>query len=167
MLVLDVEFEAFFEEAKLRMPGERIYLARRSGRTWLTAASGPAGVLLRASTDRSLAQVEESVRVRNVDFAIGQWSADGQLEEFRSFDAVIAGVAYRSEESKPGLWLDAFPDEPSVQEVLTSFYNELTQSGDAGDISFEDFLRLASPNVVILRGEEIRYHLGMKDGSAG
>jgi hypothetical protein len=41
-------------------------------------------------------------------------------------------------------------------------YREFDQNGEIADVSFEDFMRLAHLNVVILKPEELRYHVNQK-----
>lgn len=67
----------------------------------------------------------------------------------------VSAVAYRSRESTPGLWVDASTEEPDREDVLEKFYAEMTADGSAGAISYERFMEMAQPNVVIARSGEL------------
>jgi hypothetical protein len=67
----------------------------------------------------------------------------------------VSAVAYRSRESAPGLWVDASAHEPQREEVLEKFYFEMTADGSAGAISYERFMEMAQPNVVIARSGDL------------
>ena len=95
----------------------------------------------------------------------GRWT-DGGLEfelGQRSADAFIAAVSYYSKEASPGLWMDAYPTPPTPQIVLRSIYDEFRANDEIGDVTYEEFLRLAHPNVVILSPGEIATFLAQKE----
>ena len=51
--------------------------------------------------------------------------------------------------------------------VLRTMFDEFRDTGEMEHISFEEFLQLANPNVVILTPSELRSFMDQKSGSAG
>jgi hypothetical protein len=74
----------------------------------------------------------------------------------------IGCVAYQSDEDEPGLWVDAFTEEPSEEDVLRAMFDEFVSSGDLGDATFEDFTREATPTVQIADARDVRNWLRQK-----
>jgi formate dehydrogenase maturation protein FdhE len=108
-------------------------------------------------------EVEMKLGQAALDFANGVWRSDDEvLDDQAMQDYYVAAVAYRSSEHKPGVWIDAYPHEPNVQEVLQNLYEEFDENGEIADVSFDDFLRLAVPNVEILGPDQTRYFVRRK-----
>ena len=119
-----------------------------------------------ASTSRLSAQ-EIRAKLQKDGFEVreGEWtdSGEGASDRIGERQAHIAAVAYVSREKTPGLWLDAFPAQPVTGAVLRSFYDELAANGEIPEVSFEEFVRLASPNVIIVGPSEIQGFLDQKE----
>jgi len=90
----------------------------------------------------------------------GEWPSDRMVEE----PIYIAAIAYRSRERTPGLWVDAYPALPTNATALRTFYDELSTNGEILEISFEEFVRAANPNVVILGPNELQNFVKDKAG---
>lgn len=163
MLTLDVGLDRFVEEVKRRLPKETVYLSCHRKEIRLTAASPDGQLLIRSRTDTSRGDLQKRLDAEKILCAEGSWTAGTSTEVEPAADAYIAAVAYQSSEIKPGVWMDAYPAEPTVQEILKTLFDEFLANGEVADISFEDFLRLATPNVVVLRPDEVRYHLSQKE----
>lgn len=72
------------------------------------------------------------------------------------FDCHVAGVAYRSDSRNPGLWMEAFDNEPTQLDVLRQFYREFQEAGFGENLDLDSFMRAVDPTVVILSPESIR-----------
>lgn len=70
--------------------------------------------------------------------------------EAESSSIWVAAVAYRSRELRPGVWVDAFPHEPTQLEVLRAMYDDFRETGDTKEVDFDEFCRLSMANVIIV-----------------
>ena len=68
-----------------------------------------------------------------------------------------------SERLMPGVWVDAYSEQPSAAMALKGLYDEFRSTGEVGEISFEEFVRLALPNVVIVSPLEIEKFIESKE----
>lgn len=155
-VLLRVELERFAEEVAARLGVSECYVAPQGVGSVATAADVNKGVVIVATSSQSSAEAEQVLRGRGLTVHRGGWDLDADIgPEDVCRDAWIAGVAYRTGEPKPGLWLDAYPHQPTPAEVLTRLYNEFTETGQIDRVSFEEFIRLAAPNVVVVGPEEV------------
>lgn len=67
----------------------------------------------------------------------------------------VAAVAYSSATDIPGLWVDSSIIQPSTAEVTERLFKELEQDGELRGLTYEEFLRIAKPNVVVVSPEEV------------
>lgn len=95
----------------------------------------------------------------------GSWSQGTDLpdREISISEAYVAAIAYQSSEHKPGIWVDAFPSLPTQVQALRALFDEFRATGEIAEVSFEEFVRLANPNVVIVGPAEIHSFLTQKD----
>lgn len=141
-----------------RFIGHRVVaLSKRQNAVIATAASPEKHTIVVTTALKPMAEVEEQLKQAGFEIVRGEWHEGGPLEvEGQSgADAFVAAVAYKSREEMPGLWMDAFPHEPTTGEVLKALYDDFAATGDLEDVPFEEFVRVAHPNVVILRPDDI------------
>ncbi len=149
-MVLTVPFEGFADALKSH-PGAKVaYVTTHGSRTVVTAADPQTGAIVRCHAQGSAAEVKATLEKAGVTVQVGIWGD-------RSEDPGalwVAAVAYKSEEDTPGLWVDTYESKPTTGQVLSEFYEEFRETGEVGDVSMEEFIRLADPNVVVLSPEE-------------
>ena len=151
-MVLTVPFESFAEAAKRMHLPTPAYVAQHGNGTLATAANFEKGVILQAASPLPLEIVKVMLERDGMMCFHGQWSKDG--EELDTPKSWLAAVAYKSTESRPGLWVDAFPDEPSTGEVMARMYDEFVDADEVDDVGLERFIQAAEPNVVVLSPED-------------
>ena len=122
----------------------------------VTAGNPEVGLIVACVTDRQPHEAVAALEHQGIAAWQGAWSLDGSLEgEFSPIlRPFIGAVAYVSDEDRPGLWVDAFEDEPTEVVVIEAMYNEFRASGQIEEITFEDFLVRIKPNVVVLTPEQ-------------
>jgi hypothetical protein len=103
-------------------------------------------------------QTKERLTSQGLTVNEGIWSEDGQIsiEADPLVSAYVAGVSYVSSEHMPGVWIDAYPEQPNHVQVLRAMYDEFRQTGELDEVTFEEFIRLSNPNVVVLSMAELR-----------
>lgn len=126
------------------------YVSTLGSRTVVTACDPASGAVVRCFATVSLSEARSTLEAAGVTVREGTWGDrpddPGPLW--------VAAVAYKSEEDSPGLWVDTYESKPTTGQVLGELYEEFRETGEVGDVSMEEFIRLADPNVVILSPEE-------------
>ncbi|MEJ5170020.1 MAG: hypothetical protein WHU10_03445 [Fimbriimonadales bacterium] len=156
-MVLRVPFEAFSDTVKRRLPGAEAYVAPRPFGSVVTAAQAGRALVVVSFCRRPPAEARRALEADGLEVREGEWCHEGgpiEASEERS-DLHVGAVAYRSGEAMPGLWVDAFLEPKTPAEVLRSVYDEFIETGELRDCTFEEFVRTAQPNVVILGPEEL------------
>jgi hypothetical protein len=157
-MVLFVPMARFAAEVLARFPGEAAYVETRAGRTVASAAAGGAdGTLVQAESDQPQDVVVRSLEAAGLTVEHGRWVGDVEAAELdRHRPVYVAALGYRSGEGRPGVWVEAFHHEPTAGEVIDRFYDEMRGEGHAGNVSQEEFERLALPNVVVLSPDTLQ-----------
>lgn len=153
-MVLQIALEHLAETmAQLGVSGP-VFVSGRGAQSLVTAADPGKGILLQCHTPRTREDAKAWLAEKDITALDGSWSQDGMDAPGASTSFWITAVAYKSHESKPGLWVDAMAFKPTVGEVLTKIYDEFRDAGDMEGLSLEEFIQRAEPNVVILDPEE-------------
>lgn len=163
-MVLTVSFDDFPDAVQRHASTKHVYLSQ-AGKHLLLASSDPAqNVTVTCYCDLPLEECSNRLKARGMEPHFGVWadsptSPDAAPPASRFF---VGAVAYASQQHMPGLWVDVFQSQPTAQTVLKAMYDEFCETGDVGDVSFEEFLKYAHPNVVILGPGEIDTYLAGK-----
>lgn len=153
-MTLHVPWSDFPEEVKARIgPSARIYLSNQDGTTIATACEPRLGFIVRSATRQPFAGVLEELDDHDLKTSHGQWS---DSDEGTNAEVAIASVAYVSNEETPGLWVEAFPFQPDVSDVISRMMEEFQREGALKNVSAEQFTSMAKPNIVILDQREIK-----------
>ncbi len=165
-MTLQVTPAQFAETVKRMLKTTDVFVAPNEAGSLITAADQQADLVIVAFAPEAPDQVKD--RLKGDGFAVfgGSWTCSPDLQPLeRSTAAFIAAVAYRSAEDRPGLWVDAYPSLPSQMTVLRAMFDEFRETGEMEHITFEEFLQLSSPNVVILSPSEVNSFLLQKSDS--
>ncbi len=154
-MVLTVPFEDYASVAK-RLALVDVFVAERNSHTHISAVDIQKQVLVTAASELPLKEVTKKLESTGLHVFPGQWSDQDQGGNGgTNCEAFVAAVAYRSRESMPGLWMDAFPTMPTPQIVLRAMFDEFRSNDEIGNVTYEEFIKLAHPNVLILNPSEI------------
>jgi len=161
-MVLTVAFDEFPEAARRAASTKEVYISPHGKGTFLTAADSRHDIIVAASTQLGPIGVKAQLEAAGLTVFEGAWSAyTASRNGAARFEAYVAAVAYSSRELSPGLWVDAFATTPQI--VLRAMYDEFRENDEIGDVSYEDFIKYAHPNVVILGPGEIDTYLQQKE----
>jgi hypothetical protein len=165
-MTLHVPIDRFPETAKRVLDSTEAYVAAHSGGAVATACSVAGTTLVRSFVKSSVEETMNLLRESGFEVYEGAWSHDegNGFEPDDAGAAYVAAVAYESDEDKPGLWIDAYGSAPTPMQVLKSLFDEFRDTGELDEISFEEFVRQANPNVVIVSPSELQSFLTQKDG---
>ena len=153
-MTLHVPWSDFPEEVIARIgPSARVYLTHQDGNTVATASDPRLGFILRSVTRQPYTGVIADLDRHDLKTGNGQWAkSEGSTEA----DVAIAAVAYVSNEETPGLWVEAFPFEPDVSDVISRMMEEFQREGALREVTAEQFTDMAKPNIVILDQREVK-----------
>ncbi len=164
-MTLQVPFEEFAKTAE-RMLGHKVAFVRAHGKGSLITAAAPDKNISIASCSDSLPEdVKGELSKAGFELMTGEWaiSIPEPVAEDPLDTAYVASVSYISGEHKPGVWVDAYPTQPTHVQVLRALFEEFNDTGELADVSFEEFVRLANPNVVVVAANELRSYLREKE----
>ena len=160
-MTLEVPFEGFVEAVKRMGAALPAFTTPENGGTRLSAADPSKGLRIVAFSPQDPDPVAEILRAKGLESVAGRWIPDDAPAA--TGDVHIAAVAYRTEGSQPGLWVDAFPEAPTTVQAIRALYDEFRESGEVAEVAFEEFMRLAEPTVVILGPADMRGFAAAKD----
>ena len=155
-MVLRVSNERFAEEVKARLGTADVYVMPSGRHAVATAGSVEKGFVLHSEFNRGYEQTCDILRDAGLNPTRGKWSdtmEDCGIDEQPIF---IVAIAYRSEEPTPGLWIDSDVNEISSGEALKRMYEEFRDNGEIKEVSFDEFVRVIHPNVMVLAPHQIQ-----------
>lgn len=155
-MILRVPFEDFPLEAEEHFGKRLAYLHREGEETWVTLGSATSTIVLVSLAMHPLMRVRELLEAEGVEVRSGFWIGPGHSAELGRDPVYVAAVSYRTDEKQPGLWVDANFSEQTEAGVVRRMYDELVKNEELTKTSYEDFLSLAKPVVVILSPQELR-----------
>ncbi|MGV3615501.1 MAG: hypothetical protein ACO1SV_09230 [Fimbriimonas sp.] len=162
-MTLQVPFESFVAVVGRVLGAREAFLAPHPSGTLVTAADPSRGALVSTLATVPPEEVRRLLGEAGIEAFDGTWGgADTPSLSPETTDAFIAAVAFESSEGRPGVWVDAFPSLPTQVQVLRTMYDEFRGTGELSEVTFEEFVRLANPTVVILSPSDLRSFLAQK-----
>lgn len=166
-MTLQVPFESFPAVLERVLGIRHVFLTAHSSGTLVTAAEPGRTALVASVAPLPVPEARKFLEEAGLEVFDGAWSGvDGTNLACENAEAYVASIAYQSTEGRPGVWVDAFPSLPTQVQVLRAMYDEFRETGELSDVSFEEFVRLANPTVVILSPSDLRSFLGQKAGES-
>ena len=151
-MTLSVPFEQFVSEVKARLPKQPVYLRWKAGRMHATCADPSLPLAIVSSAALSLREAEKALKDAGIEARFGEW---GTVEPGDEKPYWLGVVAYRSDEAKPGLWVEAFSTEPTPAFVVEAMLEEFRQHGIVKDLTLEKFVAQADLNAMVFAPEEL------------
>jgi len=163
-MTLQVPYNQFVQTVGRVLAVKDAYVTCHGKASLVTASSSESKTVVAALAPLKPEQVKKELSAKGFEVYDGAWSAEGltNLGDAIPADAHIAAVAYASDDGKPGLWIDAYESSPSPAQVLKTMYDEFRGTGETADVSFEEFVRLANANVILVSPSQIRSFLQEK-----
>jgi len=163
-MILHVDFDQFAPTVERLLGTKEAYVRAHNGMVAISSGSPDRRTIVGSSRRGGLGEIRSTLESAGFTVYEGEWGEAGEWPSDRMVEepVYIAAIAYQSREKTPGLWVDAFPDLPTTAVALRTFYDELTSNGEVAEVSFEEFVRVANPNVVILGPNELQNFLREK-----
>jgi hypothetical protein len=162
-MFLYVPFDEFAGAAKDRLSVTEAFVWPLGARTYVSACDPRQGLIIASVAEMSVAQSEDALKALGLNVRHGKWSPNAESADVMDSEGfTVVAISYKSSESMPGLWVDASPVPVSEAQALRSMFDEFCDTGEVTDVEFEEFLRQASPNVLILGLDDLRAFLREK-----
>lgn len=164
-MTLEVPFTEFVSTVKRTLGDADVYVVQHARGTLTTAADPTKNLVVASVNLAGLDATKTAVEAGGCICYVGSWF-DPESPSLASGHqaAFIGAVAYKSSEPMPGVWVDAYESMPTQVTVLRTMYEEFKGTGEIGDMTFEDFVSTANPNVVIVAPHEIQSFIDSKLG---
>lgn len=158
-MVLQVDLEGFSDEIGFQRFLPICYVSVQNQYTCVQAFDPEKKIIIQAITTQKIEKVKDYLQEKNLMVREGIWENCGQEVINRHFNQnlYVAAISYLSSEAKPGLWVHTYQEEPTPAEVLKKIYDEFKEAGEIAQTHFEEFLRLACPNVLILSQKQLSH----------
>jgi len=160
-MTLEVPLEGFVAAVKRLASGASTFVAAENGGTRITCADPGKSLRIVSYSAESPTQTIETLKEGGIEALEGRWLPDDAPAA--SGEIYVAAVAYRTEGTQPGLWVDAFKELPNSVQAITTMYEEFRETGQVAEIPLEEFVRLAEPTVVVVSPAELRGFASAKD----
>lgn len=163
-MILHVDFDQFAPTVERLLAAKEAYVRAHNGTIAISSGSPDRRTIIGSSRRGSLEDIRVALEKAGFTVYEGEWGESGEWPSDRMVEepVYVAAIAYQSREKTPGLWVDAFPDLPTTAIALRTFFDELSSNGEIGEVTFEEFIRAANPNVVILGPNELQNFLREK-----
>ena len=164
LMTLHVPFEQFPKTVAHFLATKEAFVNPHGFGSLITAAHPEKQFLIVSYTDHTPAATKTKLTQLGLDAFDGAWRLSDEIvtEEGNLEEAFVTAIAYKSADSVPGVWVDAHPVMPTQVQALRAMYDEFRETGELSDVSFEEFVRLSEPNVVIVTPHEIQSFLAKK-----
>jgi hypothetical protein len=166
-VTLQVPFEQFVPTVRRLLSNAPAFVRDHGSGSLVTAADPAKRCIVACAHTDSASKTIDLLRAAGLEASHGQWREEGDIDDLHGGESVpyVAAISYRTEGDSPGIWVDAFQELPTQVMALRSLYDEFRSTGElSDDISFEEFVRLACPNVVIASPEDLASYVRQKEG---
>jgi hypothetical protein len=163
-MTLRVPFELFSETVRRVCGGNEAYVASTEHGCIATAYEADKGIRVLAKEGGPAKAAKEKLEKSGMKVSTGYW-ADGEEDVPEPAPRVpyVAAVSYEAMNHHPGVWIDAYAELPTPAQALRAMYDEFSDTGELHEVSFEEFVRLAKPNVVVVTPSELLSYVAGKD----
>lgn len=157
MLRLTVDFADFPDSVRTLLGHSQAWVASHGSGSLVSSGDPTRQTIIEAVAMVRPEQAREVLEAATMLVKWGRWSLSGDPSEAAGTPFFVAAVSYRSREEHSGVWVNAYQNEPTPQQVLRNLFDEFVDNGEVDDdeVTFDAFVRAAKPHVVIVRPEEL------------
>lgn len=165
-MTLQVSFDKFPETVKRMLDLEEAYVSGHITGSIVTSAKPGHPLVIAAISPLEPEGAKSSLTTSGLKTFEGTWLTPEEVmtPHVAPSQVFIAAVSYRAAGDKAGIWVDAYPALPTQTSVLKAMYEEFRDTGEVADVTFEEFIQFANPNVVIVSPEQVESFLRQKEG---
>ena len=159
-MTLRVPFDGFVEAVRRNLSTHDAYVHSDNARVIVSAGQGDKKIVVLSSVQMSLEEAKSKLHEAGLHVFEGLWSVGDDLELLEM--PFLGAVSYRANKEKTGVWIEAYPEEPSETRVLQDMYEEFKESGELGEVTFDQFELAAQASVVVLSPDKVETFLTSK-----
>ena len=159
-MTLRVPFDGFVEAVRRNLDTHDAYLHSDNARVIVSAGKGDKKMVVIASAQMSIEEATSKLHGEGLHVYAGLWSIGDDLELMKM--PYLGAVSYRANKDKTAVWIEAYPELPSETRVLQDLFEEFKDSGDIGEVTFDQFELGAQASVVVLSPDQIETFLTSK-----
>ena len=159
-MTLRVPFDGFVEAVRRNLSTHDAYVHSDNARVIVSAGQGDKKMVVVASAQMTVEEAKNQLHGEGLHVFEGLWSIGDDLELMEM--PYLGAVSYRANKEKTGVWLEAYPELPSETRVLQDLYEEFRESGELGDINFDQFEVSSQASVVLLSPNQLESFLTAK-----
>ena len=159
-MTLRVPFDGFVDAVRRNLNTHDAYVYSDNARVVVSAGQGDKKMVVIASAQMSKDEVKAKLHGEGLHVYDGLWSIGDDLELMEM--PFIGAVSYRANKEKTGAWVDAYLELPTETRVLQDLFEEFRESGELGEMTFDQFEANAQASVVVLTPDQIETFLTNK-----
>ena len=164
-MTLEVPFVEYVATVRRVLPGAEVYIARHASGTLVTAADPAQNTVVACVVSSNLDTTRKQLESAGVECHPGSWfDPESPAMAATHTDVFVGAVAYKTGESAPGIWVDAYDALPTQIAVLRRMFEEFRETGELDDVTFEEFTKHAEPTVAIVSPAELHSFIEDKAG---
>jgi len=152
-MTLRVPFDGFVEAVRRNLSTHDAYVHADSARIIVSAGQGDKNLVVISSSNLPLEEVKSKIHGEGLHVYDGLWSIADDLELLEM--PYIGAVSYRANREKTAVWIEAYPSAPTETRVIQDLYEEFKNSGELGDVTFDEFESSAQASVLVLSPDQI------------
>lgn len=160
-MTLRVPYDGFVSAVEQQLASRHVFVHAQAGKVLLTAAEAKHSVVIVSSTRKPVDEVRKELHAAGLHAHDGCWSVDDDQEILAL--PYVAAVSYRASKDKTGVWVEAYPEEPSSADVIRNFYEEISGEQTVPEMSLEQFIEAAQVSLLILAPLELEHFLEVKN----
>lgn len=155
-MTLHVPIDQFPETVRRVVGSGEAYVSAGDGGSTATAFHPIKRLRVMARLAVSAEELQRVLETQGMEVRLGQW-ADGEAPHSERVPGTpyVAAVSYHAENGQSGLWVDAYESLPTSTQAIRALYDEFRDTGELDSVSFEEFVRMANPTVVIVSPSEL------------
>jgi hypothetical protein len=129
----------------------------------VTAANTESRLIVRSVTEGKLGTIREDLEKQGLTVEEGMWTLEEE-SVISTFGPLIyvSAVSYLANPTKPGIWVDAFPEPVTPLQAIRAMFDELCADGEVRNLTFEEFMEMARPHAVVVTPAELEDFLRQK-----
>src|SRR5689334_86477 len=114
-MILKVSIEDFPATVRRIIGVDDVYVATHGTGSVATASAPGKDVIVTALSPKDPELVTADLKKEKLEVHAGMWTQDGDDPDqtTRQIDVYIGAISYHTNQATPGLWVDAFPIEPT------------------------------------------------------
>jgi hypothetical protein len=152
-MTLRVPFDGFVEAVRRNLSTHDVYVHSDRARVVVSAGQGDKQMVVISSASMTIEEAKKRLHGEGLHVFDGLWSIG---DDFELMDMPYLGaVSYRANKERTGVWLEAYPELPTETRVLQDLYEEFRETGELGELTFDQFEAGAQATVVVLSPDEI------------